>query len=418
MDIETSSGRWRRWRVAIAAFIAQGLGPGLFAAYGLFVAPLSEAFDASHASLAFGMSLLLILQAAIGPGLGSLLDRYSTRAIMLFGSSVATAGLIATSQATNLWMLLGSYLIAVTGFTFYAPLPAVLLVTNHYGALRGRALALAATGTSVAGMFLPLATAQLLDRYDWRGSLLCIAMLVGGLTFTTFLRCIPKSSGAPRPVQASASQNTATVAGSWGFMRTRAFWIIGLTFSILFGLAGFYAFSMAPHVSEVGLEVEDAALVMATGATVSLFAKLGFASIVDRLESHLIPLTVSLIVIQACAWFLISTSQTLALFLVAASLFSFTIGPFLALGPYLNSLYFDEQIIGRVNGAQAPLALPFALSAPPLAGLSYDVTGSYVSAFYGAIALLLVLGTLFLFLGRPQRLAAPILEDARGHDDA
>ena len=54
MNRETFFGRWR---VAIAAFAAQALGPGLFATYGLFVDPLSEAFGASHATLALGMSL-------------------------------------------------------------------------------------------------------------------------------------------------------------------------------------------------------------------------------------------------------------------------------------------------------------------------------------------------------------------------
>lgn len=412
MNRETFFGRWR---VAIAAFAAQALGPGLFATYGLFVDPLSEAFGASHATLALGMSLLLVVQSAVGPVLGPLLDRLSIRSVMLVGAVIATTALVVTSQATSIRVLLMSYLIAVIGFTLYAPLPAVVLVTNHYDRLRGRALALAATGTSIAGMLLPLATAQLLDRFDWRVALLSIAALVGGVSLVTFLSCIPRAAKAPASTHVLDPNETQSADSSWAFMRTRAFWIIGLTFSILFGLAGFYAFSLAPHLREVGLDVEDAAWVMSIGASVSLAAKLGFASIADRLKNRLIHLTVALIALQAFAWFLISTGESLPRFILAACLFSGTIGPFLALGPYLNSLYFDKEIIGRVNGAQAPLVLPFALSAPPLAGLSFDITGSYVVAFHGAIALLAALGTVFLFLGRPARAAAshPTRERAR-----
>ena len=35
---------FERWRVAVAAFVAQALGPGHFAVDGLFVDPLAETF--------------------------------------------------------------------------------------------------------------------------------------------------------------------------------------------------------------------------------------------------------------------------------------------------------------------------------------------------------------------------------------
>lgn len=394
-----------RWRVTMAAFVAQGLGPGLFSAYGLFVDPLSTAFEAPHASLALGMSMLLVMQALLGPLLGPLLDRHSIRNIMLAGSALATAGLFSAAQASGIWMLFGGYLVAVFGITLYAPLPAVVLVSSHYDVLRGRALSLAAVGTSAAGILLPLGIAQLLGRFDWRVALLSLTALVGTLSFVAFLVCIPAQRRARRSVLSEVDPNAIAKPQPtrWAFMRNRAFWIIGLTFSVLLGMSGFYAFSLAPHVREVGLSVENAATIMATGAFVSFGSKVGFASIADRVKSHLIGVTVGLIAVQGIAWLLIMTSESLPGFMLAGALYGTTMGPFLMLGPYLNSLYFEEAIIGRVNGSQAPLVLPFALSAPPLAGLSYDLTGSYVAAFQGAIAMLAVLGTLFLFLGQPTR---------------
>ncbi|MBJ18450.1 MAG: MFS transporter [bacterium] len=398
-----------RWRVTLAAFAAQGLGPGLFACYGLFVDPLAAFFEARHASLAMGMSMLLIIQAVMGPVLGPLLDRHSIRRIMLGGAALATTALFMSSRATDLPLLFVSYLFAVIGLTLYAPLPAIVLVTNHYEALRGRALSLAATGTSATGILLPLAVAQLLGHFDWRVALLSLAILVGGLSLSVFIVCIPRDSQARGSNLSGIETGRGPVAPTWEFMASRAFWIIGLTFSVLLGMAAFYAFSLAPHLREVGLTVEEASIVMSFGAFVSLVSKLGFASIADRIKNHLIAVTVGLLALQAVAWMLISTGETLALFLFTAGLYSMTIGPFLVLGPYLNSLYFREEIIGRVNGSQAPLVLPFALSAPPLAGLSYDLTGSYVMSFQGAVAVVLTLAALFLFLGRadPTRDSPP-----------
>lgn len=406
---------FQRWRVAIAAFVAQALGPGLFAVYGFFVAPLAETFEASHASLAFGMSLLLIIRAALGPILGPILDRHSIRRIMLAGVALVVSGLLLASQAGHLAVLCGGYVVAVLGLTLYAPLPAIVLVSNHYTALRGRALSLAVTGTSVAGMLLPLGAARLLAHSGWRATLVSLALLIGVMSAVTFLVCVPKDSRPSSEAAQGPKDPTPPVDRSWTFLRTRAFWFIGITFSILFGLANFYAFSLAPHLQQIGLPVEDAAWVLSAGATMSLGAKLVFAGVLDRLQKHLIPVTVGLIAIQAGAWLRISTGTELSDFLVAAALFSVSIGPFLSLGPYLNSVYFDEAIIGRVNGAQAPLALPFALAGPPLAGLSFDLTGRYVTAFHVAVAILLLVGTMFLFLGRPERAGTTSRDERVSH---
>jgi MFS family permease len=414
---EAADTFFERWRVGMAAFVAQGLGPGLFAAYGLFVVPLSEDFGVSHTSLAIGMSLFLVMQALLGPVLGPLLDRLPIRRIMLIGALTASIALFATSGAERPATLVACFVVAVVGINLYAPLPAIVLVTTHFDALRGRALAVGAVGTSVAGVLLPLGTAQLLEHFDWRVALACIASLVGGIALTAIAVCVPTTRASPAGRASTASKTIEPGLGdsgqqatepssrtsNWVFMRGRAFWIIGLTFSVLFALAGFYAFSIASHVREVGLSAKEAALVMSVGAFVSLCSKLVFATIADRIRERLIILTVGLIALQALAWVVILSAETLPFFLLGAGLYSVTIGPFLVLGPYLNSLYFDAEIIGRVNGSQAPLVLPFALSAPPLAGLSYDLTGSYVPAFQAAIVVLGVLGTLFLFLGAPRR---------------
>ena len=68
----------------------------------------------------------------------------------------------------------------------------------------------------------------------------------------------------------------------------------------------------------------------------------------------------------------------------------FSGGAFLPMHPYLNSRYFEADIIGQVNGAQGPLFLPLGLVGAPLAGYVYDQTGSYNLVLMGLATLVLL----------------------------
>ncbi len=87
----------------------------------------------------------------------------------------------------------------------------------------------------------------------------------------------------------------------------------------------------------------------------------------------------------------------------ALCLLGFGIGAFIPMHPYLNSRYFDAAIISQVNGAQAPLFLPFGLVGAPLAGYVFDQTGSYHMVLIALAVTLAVAALLVLRLPAPAR---------------
>jgi cyanate permease len=91
-------------------------------------------------------------------------------------------------------------------------------------------------------------------------------------------------------------------------------------------------------------------------------------------------------------------AQTSPQVILAACMIGFGGGSFLPMQPYLNSQYFDVRIIGRVNGAQMPLFLPFGLVGPPLAGYIFDQTGSYHWVLVGLAVALCLAAALALLL--------------------
>jgi cyanate permease len=87
----------------------------------------------------------------------------------------------------------------------------------------------------------------------------------------------------------------------------------------------------------------------------------------------------------------------------AVAMIGFAAGGFIPMHPYLNSRYFDAANIGHVNGAQAPLFLPFGLVGAPLAGYAYDSLGNYELVLQCLVGALLLAAALALALPPSRR---------------
>ena len=122
------------WRIVGVAFLAQLLSIGLtFAAFGVFVVPLSEEFGASRAELGVGLAVVFLVMGAMGPPIGHWLDRGLVRTLMVTGSILAGLGLMALSRATTLWQL-GLIFCGMVGVgsALFGTTPSMSLVTNWF----------------------------------------------------------------------------------------------------------------------------------------------------------------------------------------------------------------------------------------------------------------------------------------------
>ena len=59
--------------------------------------------------------------------------------------------------------------------------------------------------------------------------------------------------------------------------------------------------------------------------------------------------------------------------------------------------------MGKVSGNQALIFIPFLFMSAPLAGVSFDQTGSYVPMFWAVTGVTLVTMSLFAILGQPTK---------------
>ena len=375
----------RQWLPAISAMACLGFGVGLLGIYGFFVEPLSREFGVGAATINIGPVALLLVPALVAPAVGRLADRVSIRRIALAGISCAMLSLCFISVVPSLWLAALGFLGFALGLTLYGPVVINGLLVKIYPGREARALALAAMGISVASMFLPSLVGALMAAFGWRDALLYLAL---GLWLTLWLLVL---AGIPATTGVAPAQSGGRAESS--LYRRPAFWLIGLCVAMALNVSLLVGICYPPHFVQSGYTVAEAGLFLSMGGLGGLAGKAGIAWLGDAGRAYARWIAAALLLVEAGGICLLLVAGSSAAVFPAVCMIGFAAGGFIPMHPYLNSRYFDAANIGHVNGAQAPLFLPFGLVGAPLAGYAYDTLGNYELVFMCmAVALLLAAG--------------------------
>lgn len=384
----------KTWLPAFSGMTCLGFGAGLISIYGFFVEPLSREFGVGVAAINMGPVALLLAPAFVAPMVGKLVDRAPIRRIILIGASFAMLSLCAVSQAPSILLAALGFLGFALGLTFYGPVVINGLMVKIYPGREARALAVAAMGISVATAVLPPLVGALLAHLDWRGALLCLAVGLLLLLWLVVLVGIPGHAGGT----AAASVGR----GGADYYRQPVFWLIGLCVALGFNVAIVLAICYPPHFVSQGYSVAQAGWFVSVAGISGLAGKGFIAWLADAGRNYVKWLAAGLLLLQVTGLGLLFAAGDVAGVITALCLLGFGGGAFIPMHPYLNSRYFDAVVIGRVNGAQMPLFLPFGLIGAPLAGYTYDQVGNY-DAVLLALAVTLAVAALFaMALPAPQ----------------
>ncbi|MDX1733749.1 MAG: MFS transporter [Halioglobus sp.] len=376
------------WLPAACGMACLGLGAGLIGIFGFFVGPLSQEFGVGAAVINIGPVALLLVPGIVAPHVGRLADRLPVRRMVLFGTTLAMASLLAITQVSALWQAGVLFLCFSLGLTFYGPVVVNGLMVKLYPGREARALAIAAIGISIASATLPPLMGALLSFLDWRTTLALLAAGVLCLLWVMALTTLPPG------VVGSAADGEHPPAAD--FYRRREFWLIGLCVAMALGVAVLLAVVYPPHFLARGFTLAQAGWFLSFAGMAGLLGKACVAWLGDAGRARAKWLAMALLLLQIAGLGLLLRADSVASVLPAMSLLGFGSGAFIPMHPYLNSRYFDARVISHVIGAQMPLFLPFGLFGAPLAGYVFDRTGSYdlvlmVLAAILAVAMLLAL---------------------------
>lgn len=387
----------RAWIAAWGVALANGVAFGIAYSFGTFFDAMADEFGADRGSTAVIFAITLLLFFGFGAISGPLSDRVGPAPLLIAGTVLFVAGLLATSVVDELWLGYLTYGVGVGlgGGCFVAPL------TGAAGALfekkRPTALGVVATGNGLGTLALVPFAEWLISNEGWRVAYrsLAVVMAIAGILGVFAIVRPPQ-----RPATKDA-RDTSTNRALLAMPTFRKMFVAGFLMSM--ALLSSFAF-IVPFAKDNGISGSTAAWAMSVVGLTSIVGRLGLTSLSERVGPlRIFQLMLALQPLAYVLWLI--TDGSVALLFVFASAIGVTYGGFVAISPEVAITLFGADNVGRLLGL---LFLSFGvggLLGPPLAGWLDDAAGQ-TPVILGAICIVLTALAVALTIDKPDRLGA------------
>ncbi|MCH2170144.1 MFS transporter [Myxococcota bacterium] len=406
----SDTGAFRGWRIVTVAFASQAVAIGFsVGTFGIFVEPLTAEFDSTRAQVSLGQSILMATMTLAGLIVGPQLDRRSIRSIMVAGALLQAVCLALASQATSLWELAILFGVGVgLAVAMVGPLASTTVVSKWFDEKRGRAQGFTNMGGPAGGAVASVATGLLIANLGWRPTLLVFAavtLLVIPLIWTV-IRNRPEDigqwpDGAEAPPAGSEGVGAGVESRAWtasALLRARSFWLLALAVGLLFGIATGWVVHIVPLCVDLGLGVDGGGAILGVGALLGIAGTLAFGAMADRYDQRW--LLAAILAVHIVGFLILWAAAGPWVLAFVVCVIGFAGGGMMPVYATLIGRMFGPASFGQVMGLVGFVMLPFAFSAPPVAGWLRDRSDNYEAAFLmfssGLILSLLLLGALRL----------------------
>lgn len=403
---------WRgHWPVVLVGVLGMALNTVHVYSTGLFIGPLEQEFNWSRSQIMFGFTLLTLVGASLAPFVGALIDRYGPRRLALFGIVSYCLCLASLSLANTsvyswwaLWMglALGGLLTKPTVWT--------AAVSSLFEKGRGLALAVTLCGTGIGSATIPLLSHKLIDQFGWRGGYIGLAIICALLLIPVAWFCFTSARDNQRRAKRSGDSIEATVVLP-GFTARQA--LLSLRFLKL-AIAAFtvtlamvsFVMNLVPIMSTMGIARSTAATIAGAVGITSILGRLVTGHLLDRYNGNIIGAVVVLAPIFSSLCFIYAPG-TLPLIVLAVIVLGLALGAELDVVAYLASRHFGLRSYGVIFGCVVSL-WSVANGLGPL-GVSYiyDISGSYETALWIYIPLLMIASVALFSMGNYPEFEAP-----------
>lgn len=397
------------WWILASCAAGLGLVNGMsFWSFGLFIQPVEDEFGWSRADVSLGVSISLLVAGLTAPLIGQLVDRRGPRIAIVIGAvcTAATYVLLATTETLWQWNLY----MALNGLARHLIflIPFMALTSRWFDRRRSLAVGISGSGLMAGGMIMVPVMRFAIDRLDWDGAFLFIALLTVliYIPLAVFvIRDNPSDMGESADGDASTERTDGGQPVMMGLtlaesMRTALFWIFLVALMLFTAGMTTWIVHAVPFYESVGLSPAWAAALTSLTAGIGIFTRLAAGHLADRLPRLEYGATgVALLIAIALLVLLVSTSPiAITVFLVL-----FTIG-FGGGGALMVTLLltrgFGVAHFGTIMGAVMIAESVGMLVGPTAAGAIFDSTGSYTWALVMLLGTFAVAAALFWLSSR------------------
>jgi MFS family permease len=419
-----SPGIFYGWYIVGVGFLANVASSfALASTLSIFLKPLTAELGISRGVFSLLRSGEGIIGACLAPVVGTLVDRYGGRWLMVLGAAITGLGFLLLGTIDSFGQFAAIRLTLVTfGDALMGYMVVNVVVAQWFIRQRGRAFAFTSMGVGFAKVCMPVLAAWLLVALGWRQTwmvfgILTMALLVlpallvvrrtpedMGLRPDGAAELVTNDGGSARGQRTTNQQSANETEMLWTraeAVHTTAFWLLVITFGISsVGVTGLNL-HVYPYVTDIGHSPVVAATVMSVIASMQLASPLAWGFLAERIDPRIAAML--RFVVQGIGLGLAIATGNLICLYAGFFLYGIGLGGNMVLPDLLWANYFGRRSLGKIRGLGLLISQVLAALGPPFFGFLFDITGGYglsFAIFGGALATSAVLS---LMLRPPKR---------------
>lgn len=396
------------WKIVGTSIVCYSAAPGQFAVgiLGLFVIPLQLEFGWSRADIFLSTTFITLTQAIFTPLLGSLIDKYGSKKVMMpsiFFFGLLLGGIpLFVGDLTDLYLFYGVIGVLSGGA---AAVPYLRLAGAWFIKRRGLAFGLIMSGGGLGYAYSPPLVQYMIDNYGWRSGYYALAAIVIFLVLPLiqlFIHDHPRdlklladgdTVDVDEPVVAADEEEKINLSE---LLRMPLFYQLFATFMLLtFCLYGLMS-NLVPMLLDRGMDTTGAALAASTVGITIIVSRIVIGFLLDKFFAPRVGMVCFLLSAMGTAFLAFGAVGPTAF--IAAIFFGFSVGAELDLLAYLITRYFGISSFGMVYGILFAAFLGGVSLGPVVFGRLFDSYGSYVNILSICSGILVITSISMLFL--------------------
>lgn len=274
----------QHWRILLVAFVGLMMSAATLPTYaiGTFVIPLQAEFGWTRSEIQASVFFAQGGCALCGLFVGSLLSKIGVRKLVISGILGVSVSFFALAI---LPLTLPIFYLGFAGVAAFGcgTIPVVWchLMTGTFAKRRGLALAIALTGTGIAGIFVPFLLASVIEQLGWRMGFVMLAALPVLIAMPLAVIWLSNSAeGATVDVKGPSDNGTGYRFSE--AIRSYRFYILCLSVVLIYlSITGILT-NIIPAMTSRGMSAGNAAIVQSGYAISLIFGRLGIGWLVDR----------------------------------------------------------------------------------------------------------------------------------------
>jgi nitrate/nitrite transporter NarK len=405
------AAEWRaHWPLAVAALV--GYSTIGLQSYGIspFVTSLEHQFGWTRSAVMIGVSVSNAAGILLNIIIGLIVDRFGSRRVALTGLVVMTGSFALLSTATGAtlnWVML--WLIVAVGVVLVQSTVWMRALARHFDHSRGFAFAFALSGTSIMAIFLPAYTTWLIQGHGWRMAFVGVAATWAVVTLPVVFLFFREDRGArAAPVSVAVTTEPTELPGLTfrEGLRTRAFWLLAISFGCFSFFSMTVATNLVPLLSETGISAMEAAGIASVMGLVGIVVRLSAGFLLDRLPGNIIGAVTLLMPVLGASILLMDAPGPILLG-IAVGAFGAAIGAEMDVALYLATRHFGLKAFASLFNAVITCGAVMAAIGPFVGGKLHDLTGNYHAMLIAIVCIMTVGAAAMAGIGKtPDRLGA------------